>query len=704
MRNISGTQLTNVEASQTLPIFLLEWQHSGSTEYISITGGDVIYNSQIYVGANSSPNYGGVRIASIKDAKQATLAMPATSTRVGEVQDYDWKDGTCIITYIPLAASDSRSPIATYASSEGLILFDGIIDSSSLNGEVITVTARNKYFDGALVPKFQLSDVADSIPPVGATFEIDGVQYSYEQWYKTVEWINTKTGHPGAAVRPTATAINNMQSQTDKTGYTNLTGETVYLPIIYGRASVPGYVFADFVDGTDRIVAVAWSLGEVFQIQSVYISDGALPGSVGIRHYRGTSWQEINNGLKALGGSPTTYTEDMIFHLPNGDLGVVYTVFNIPAGVLNEAPKFRAVIQGNLVEDTRVTGGAASDPFYNYTELDLDFTSGGTTDSSRHSYPIVFNGDAATNGSSIVLDGTGDSIETYIEDTFVLADNDFTIEIELDLDAAVGSPAGATTETILHATNQSGSPLADVLRLDLVNDSLQLYLSSTGTSWDIASGQDCGEVDRGSPTTRIRWILERIEGAYYSWLNGGQATKIEVSGSPVPSPTPTGLYNTAVKFVIGENAGSQYLAGNIYSFRVSIGIKRYGHPPPVTNSPYTDSGTYTANYVYSQNPALAWSHLAQNTFYGVSATVSNVEEAADYCDELLTTNDCVGDQKRCQIGLAITQPRKITAWLDQLAFYANAIWFPEGSSLKIVPDKGTSTGTDVVLNGDFSSG
>ena len=106
-RTLNSTQQTNVEAGSTRPIYLVEWQHAGTTEYLSCSG-DVTYDGQLY-------SEGGLTITSLEDSKTATLVLPATATRVTQIQNNDWRLGICKITAILAAPSDTP----TYSASDG---------------------------------------------------------------------------------------------------------------------------------------------------------------------------------------------------------------------------------------------------------------------------------------------------------------------------------------------------------------------------------------------------------------------------------------------------------------------------------------------------------------------------------------------------------------------------------------------------------
>ena len=672
-RTLTAGQTTNVEAASTRPIYIIDFGHSGATEYLSCSG-DVTYGGQAYTG-------GELRVTQIVDSDVATITMPATSTRVTEVTTSTWRNGSVVIRLIPGAPGDS----GTYTSSpdEAIVVMDGIIQSSNMSGEVITVTVKNKYFTGALAPRLRLDQIAHHIPPVGSTSTWDSEEYSHEAWLKVTAAIQqvTRPGvQPSVVGRPSASQINEATDPAQNTGYNIISGEGVAVPIVYGRTAVEGFVFADYTaPGGVKYVGVAWCLGQVNSVEQVFISDSPLPTSgVAVRHYKGTATQGVDSWLS---NNITGYSDDMVFHFGGGDVGVCYSVFRISPSIINGPPKFRAVIQGRLVNDP---SSSSTDPYSDYVALDVDFTTG-TTDASANAHTVTLNGDAGIASPSVglALDGTGDYASIADHASLEIGSQEFTLEIEASGTNASGSPQIVET-LISHGT--AGSP-GGALKIDRIANNLYLYLSSDGQVWDLANGVECGDLTNHSPigTATFRIVVERVGDTFFTWFDG-QATSFTPIGtsSPTLSPRATGIYDSASEWQIGAVGGAQEWTGVVKSVRLTIGAYRYGGVHPITASPYSDSASYSTGLVYSDNPALCWADLASDAYTGLGATTSGVATAAAYCDGALNGSPAVA---RCKIGLSIKLSQAVTKHLDRLAAYANAIWFVEGSDLKIVPDQ-----------------
>lgn len=677
-RTLTATQQTNVEADATRPIYLVEWLHSGTIEYLSVNG-EVTYGGQAY-----TP--GELRINQIIDSDVATISMPATATRVAEVTSQVWRDRSCVIRLIPGAPGDS----GTYTASPdaALVVMDGIIQTSVFAGNRITVTVKNKYFTGALCPRLRLDQVAHHIPPVGTVQELDGTSYDYAQWYKTTGNIQqiTRPGiTPTVKGRPSSAEINQGADPLQNTGNKPISGEGVYLPIVYGRAAVEGYVIADADYAGARVVGVAWCLGEVYEIESVWINDtNAADLGITIVNYRGTSTQTPDNALENL---IPGYIDDLIYHFGGGKVGVCYSRLSIPSSVVNDGLRLRAVIKGRLVADP-TTSPQSTDPYSSNVQLDVDFTVG-TTDASANAHTITLNGDAAISSPStgLELDGTGDYASIADDPTLEVGSSAFTLEIEASTTTADSSPE--VTET-LFSKHTTDSPGTKAIRIDRAVDTMLLYLSSDGLNWDIANAVDAGTLSSSPLTTNFRFTLERVGNAFITTLDGRVTSNTQISdaGSPVGSvsPLPTGIFDSDAGIELGAHNGTQEWTGKIVSCRLTIGVYRYGGNHDTSNSPYSDSGTY-GNKVYSTNPALCWADLAEDAYSGAGATTTNVATAAAYCDGNMGSSPEV---PRAQIGLAIKTNQRVEQWLDRLAAYANCLWFPEGSDLKIVPDQAST--------------
>ena len=665
-RELTSGQQTNVELGATRPIYLVEWAYNGSggNEFLSCSG-DVTYDSQAYTA-------GGITITSLDDSKVCTLSFPATSSRIAKIQNNTWRMGVCKVTAILAAPGDTP----TYSASDGLLVLDGVIESVTYSGEVITVTAKSKYYTGALVPRWSYDDVVTATPAVGQTSDWNGETISYEQWLKTTAAIQrlVRPGvNPQVTGRPSTSEVNSFTPLEDP-GNRLLTAQGVNIPVVYGRASVPGYIFAEGeTGGGNKFVGVAWCMGEVQAVEATFINDEVLPSSVTAKHYRGTTTQTVSPALQTYTATSPLFSDDMILRTPSGNVGICYSVYNVPTSAVTGAARFRAIIQGRLVEDP----SSSALPFDAETEWSFNFLEG-ATDSGPNSYTLTLNGNAAINSPSIglELDGTAGTDATIPNGT-AIGSSPFSLELELLSNTAAASPG--TQETLI-TNGSTASPLSRSLQIDRLGDEILLYLSSDGSTWDIADGLSCGTLAAtGSPEVVGRLLVERVDNQFSTYLDGGTQTGV-VSA--------LALYDTGEVWTIGAEGSANEADIIVRSARLTIGLARYGSPHAITNTPFSDSGTYTAGTVYSENPILCANNLAKDAVNGLGATTTGVEAAAAYCDTSLDSG-----APRCRIGIAISEPRLVEAWLDQLVItYGNGLWFPEGSDIKFIPDRSQADG------------
>lgn len=136
------------------------------------------------------------------------------------------------------------------------------------------------------------------------------------------------------------------------------TARNAPIPIVYGRTVVPGNIFAIGDISGDLVLGVAWCFGEIEEVEKAYINDEAVPVGVTQTDYTGTTTQTVDSTLST---GVTAYNDTMILETPNGDIGIAYSVFRIPTGDLDAAPRFSAVIKGRKVYDERDGTTAYSD-------------------------------------------------------------------------------------------------------------------------------------------------------------------------------------------------------------------------------------------------------------------------------------------------------------------------------------------------------
>jgi len=259
-------------------------------------------------------------------------------------------------------------------------------------------------------------------------------------------------------------------------------------------------------------------------------------------------------------------------------------------------------------------------------------------------------------------------------------------EMSLELVAKADSVAAGTSTLVSKSTDSVYS-----IRVQRDGSTLKLYLSSDGSTWDIANGTDCGTIT----TSKFYLTVERVGDEYIAMLNGTEEARV-YSADPI--------FDSGIDWMLGAHDMLDGWDGIVYAWRMMLGEVRYGSDHENLQTPFADSGTYGARDVYSTNPALCWADMATSDLYGLGATTDGLSEAAAWCDQALNTPNA---GKRCEIGLTIGSPSRTEYWLDILASYANCVWFPEGSNLRIQVDQVSNatnpSGQEIVVNGIFDT-
>jgi len=205
------------------------------------------------------------------------------------------------------------------------------------------------------------------------------------------------------------------------------------------------------------------------------------------------------------------------------------------------------------------------------TQLLLNFTNAGIYDAtSKNDLETVGNAQISTTqskfgGSSIYLDGNGDRLIEPASPNLALGSGDFTIECWLRRSSASSAQAA-----ILQMS--AGADSYSLLFGYTSGASLVIYISSNGSSWDIASAQTLGTVQND---TWVHYALTRYGSTFRAFQDGVQQSTWTSSAS---------IYQATNQCSIGYAQGTHQLAGYIDDLRITKGIARYtsNFTPPTT--------------------------------------------------------------------------------------------------------------------------
>lgn len=133
------------------------------------------------------------------------------------------------------------------------------------------------------------------------------------------------------------------------------------IPIVYGRANVPGLLFAQGMIGSDLVLGYALCVGEIDAIEMVQINDvdASTITGVTVTKYLGTPTQAVDATLAA---AIPAYNDSLRYDEGNGWRGIAYVVLRITtAAGVGGFPRMRATIRGRKLYDPRSGLTAYSD-------------------------------------------------------------------------------------------------------------------------------------------------------------------------------------------------------------------------------------------------------------------------------------------------------------------------------------------------------
>ena len=201
------------------------------------------------------------------------------------------------------------------------------------------------------------------------------------------------------------------------------------------------------------------------------------------------------------------------------------------------------------------------------TRLLLSATNGGITDATaKNNLETVGNAQISTTqskfgGSSMYFDGTGDYLTIPNSIFFDFGAGDFTIEMWV-----YPTAVGQSSLTLLYCKPNGSGYSGITLGQGVGAYTAVIYASSTGSTWNLASGVSAGTM------TANAWnhvAVCRYGTNLYGFVNG-------VLGSTTSVST-TALVSTTTQVSIGSSLGTAntYLTGYIDDLRVTKGIARY---------------------------------------------------------------------------------------------------------------------------------
>ena len=236
------------------------------------------------------------------------------------------------------------------------------------------------------------------------------------------------------------------------------------------------------------------------------------------------------------------------------------------------------VVKGTAVYTTGFTPPTAPLTAITNTSLLTNFTNAGIYDATaKNDLETVGNAQISTTqskfgGSSMLFDGNGDDLKIITNPPLSFSGfaGDFTIEAWV-----YPTATGQSNGSYVCAQTTSGSYGPIVILQSSGTYNFVIYMSSTGSSWNLASAVSCGTA------TANAWnhiAVTRYGTNVYCFMNGILQSTTAVST--------TALMTTSANWHIGsaDLVVNSYLTGYVDDFRITRGIARYtsNFTPPTT--------------------------------------------------------------------------------------------------------------------------
>lgn len=152
MRDLSDSIVSNLEGPATKPVYLVSMEFGAMPELLSATGSAVVFDGA---------DYGGyVNVDNIANSQSARLSVPATASRVADLQNGTWRGGYCKLYAVPAVPNDGNS----YTVAESVLVLDGTILSAKSNANTVQIDVIHKNLAGRFSPGNLFDAVCNHLP------------------------------------------------------------------------------------------------------------------------------------------------------------------------------------------------------------------------------------------------------------------------------------------------------------------------------------------------------------------------------------------------------------------------------------------------------------------------------------------------------------------------------------------------------------
>lgn len=154
-RDVGLQQLQNARGVITDPLVLIFWLHSGSEERFSCSD-PVALDGKNYEAV-------GAAVSNLVIGESAVITVPATPSRVSEVNLRTYSHQSCKLYIIPANPQEQDN----FTLNQAVLALDGIISFSSFGKGTVQASVVHKNMTESKSPRINISQLANHIPPAG---------------------------------------------------------------------------------------------------------------------------------------------------------------------------------------------------------------------------------------------------------------------------------------------------------------------------------------------------------------------------------------------------------------------------------------------------------------------------------------------------------------------------------------------------------
>lgn len=170
--------------------------------------------------------------------------------------------------------------------------------------------------------------------------------------------IGTRVVDAGSLIAQRRSRATNSLAQSAAAEQVMAAADESPIRLLYGKRRVGGQLIWWGVYNGNLVLQLAWCLGEAEAVNTVYLDDKPLPSGITVTNYTGASSQGVDLTLSA---AINGYSDNAVFSFMGEQVGVCYSVIQIPPDTTSGFPNFTADVSGLKVYDPRDVSQSESD-------------------------------------------------------------------------------------------------------------------------------------------------------------------------------------------------------------------------------------------------------------------------------------------------------------------------------------------------------